>query len=397
MTRSWIESVSATRDASRLTAQIGDKAAMVVTVQNTGKLPVPWLLWEDSVPSAALVQRPPRIAINGKRHGILQLSGKGQKSLLYQVTFLMRGYYQFGPLLLESGDLFGLHRRFRVVTEPHFVLVLPQVVPLDGYSLTSQRPIGEVTLTHRLFEDPTRIAGVRQYAAGDPLNRVHWRATARTGILHSKVYEASCIAGATIVLDFHVESYVLRSEPACSELAITAAASLANAVSQMGQQVGFLTNGRDAADRIRAEGWKHDFFTREAAQEKVEMHDVNDRLQPVVVDTRRGADQLMQILETLARVELSDGLTFSQLIFECGSRLPRDATVVAILADVSLETALALGSLRRRGFAVTAVLVIFDDDHYPDCFGRLLAEGVDVRRVENLAAISSFCAEQAVR
>ena len=81
------------------------------------------------------------------------------------------------------GDLFGLHRRFRLETKPHFVLVFPQVVPLRGYDLASRRPIGEVRLTHRLFEDPTRIAGVREYQQGDPLNRIHWRATARTGTL----------------------------------------------------------------------------------------------------------------------------------------------------------------------------------------------------------------------
>ena len=43
----------------------------------------------------------------------------------------------------------------------------------------------------------------------------------------------------------------------------------------------------------------------------------------------------MRILETLARVELTDGLTLAQLITETGSRLPRDATVVADSDSVS--------------------------------------------------------------
>jgi len=73
----------------------------------------------------------------------------------------MRGYYQLGPLLLETGDVFGLHRRFRVATEPHFALVLPKVLPLQGYNLASRRPIGEIRVVHRLFEDPTRLASIR--------------------------------------------------------------------------------------------------------------------------------------------------------------------------------------------------------------------------------------------
>ena len=53
-------------------------------------------------------------------------------------------------------------------------------------------------------------------------------------------------------------SYPAKDEPYRSELAITAAASMANAVYEMGQQIGLVTNGRDAADRIRQEGWDYD-------------------------------------------------------------------------------------------------------------------------------------------
>jgi len=396
LAREWIENITALRECSGLTAQVGEKVAVAVTIKNTGKLPVPWLIVEDSVPKEALLQRPPRISLDGRRMNIMQLAPGGQKLLLYQVNFLMRGYYQLGPLLLESGDLFGLHRRFRVETKPHFVLVFPKVVPLEGYDLASRRPIGEVRLTHRLFEDPTRISGIRGYQPGDPLNRVHWRATARTGVLHCKMYEPSCVAGMTLLLDFHKAGFPALGEPHRSELAVTAAASLANAVYQMGQQIGFITNGRDAADRIRQEGIRHEFRTRSLALDTVEMEGRNDRLRPVVVETRRGPEQLMRILEALARVELTDGLSFSQLAVEVTSRLPRDATVVAILGDAPAETAIALGHLRRRGYAVTAVLVLLEEEHDYGCIGRLLAEGVAVRRIESEAAIAGLCSEQLV-
>ncbi len=398
LAREWVERITAERECSRLTAQIGDKVAVVVQIRNSGKLPVPWLIVEDSVPKDALEQRPPRIALDGKRVNILQLGAKAEKSLLYQVTFLMRGFYQIGPVLLESGDLFGLHRRFRLETKPHFVLVFPQVMPLQGYDLASRRPIGEVRLTHRLFEDPTRIAGVREYQQGDPLNRIHWRATARTGTLHCKIYEPSCIAGITLLLDFHKEVYTVRREPHRSELAITAAASLASAVYQMGQQIGLVTNGRDAADRIQQEGYRHEFRTRSLALDTAKMRDRSDRLRPVVVETRRGPEQLVRILEALARLELTEVLTFPQLVIEATSRLPRDATVVAILPCVPAAASIALGSLKRRGYAVTVILVTYEDDEdAPASMGRLIAEGIDVRRVDSEAAIASVCADQAVR
>ena len=207
LARTWINNLKATRECNRSEAEVGQTIAFTVTVKNRGQLPIAWVLIEDMLPRGAITTRPPRIVVKGHRLAVAMLGSRGRKTLNYQLHFVRRGYYQVGPLVLETGDLFGLHRRFRIVTEPVYIMVYPRVVPLPGYDIASRRPIGEIRLTHRLFEDPTRIAGVRHYQPGDPLNRVNWAATARTGVLHSKVYDASTIAGATIVLDFHQGSY----------------------------------------------------------------------------------------------------------------------------------------------------------------------------------------------
>jgi len=207
--------------------------------------------------------------------------------------------------------------------------------------------------------------------------------------------------GATILLDFHKDSHALMNTAAyTSELAVTAAASLANAVYQTGQQVGFITNGRDAADRIKEEGWRHEFLTRDAARNQLSQISASDRLRPVVVETRRGAEQLMRILESLARVELTDGLTFPQLIEEVAANLSRDATVIAIIRDAPPELAIALGSLRRRGFNVSAVVILSEEENLPDWATppiwaeRLLAEGVEFRHISDESGIAELCAQQ---
>ena len=205
--RTWTNELEASRFCGRDVLEIGGSADVSVEVINQGRLSVPWLIVEDSLPRDALVQVPRHLKADGPRLKLTRLAPGETTSLQYQVTFLMRGYYQIGPLLLETGDVFGLHRRFRVATEPHFAMVLPKVRPLEGYNLASRRPIGEIRVVHRLFEDPTRLAGIRPYQPGDPLNRIHWRATARTGQLHSRIYENSRVAGATFLLDFHGQSY----------------------------------------------------------------------------------------------------------------------------------------------------------------------------------------------
>ena len=397
LARHWVQNLTALRECNRYSADIGDTVAVVLTLRNKSWLPVAWALVEDLLPLRALNYQPPSLQVQGRRTQLTMVGSRGRHTLLYQLKCNRRGYHQVGPLVVETGDLFGLHRRYRVLTTPHFLLVYPQVVPLEGFELASRRPIGEVRITHRLYEDPTRIAGVRRYEAGDPLNRIHWRATARTGQFHSKIYEPSCIVGATVVLDFHQAAFDPHQEPYRSELAVTAAASLANAVYEMDQQIGLVTNGRDAADRIRQEGWDYDLRSRKAARQAAAMRESSDRLQPLVVPTRRGPEQLLRILETLARVELTDGLSFAQLLDETASRLPRDATVVALLGAPSVETAVALGGLRQHGFAVTAIINVYDDLEFEQASGRLAAEGIEARHLKSVEALPTLCRQYVLR
>jgi uncharacterized repeat protein (TIGR01451 family) len=383
LAKDWLGRITATREVDRVEAEVGDVVNVRVKISNNGGIPVPWMLLEDLLPPSAVRQRPPRLTLDGRRFKLGVLRGHKEMVLKYKIECAMRGYYQIGPLLMESGDLFGLHRRHRVETEPVYLTVYPKVVTLTGYDVASRRPIGDVRLTHRLYEDPTRISGVRPYETGDPMNRVHWRATARTGMLHSKTYEPTTLAGASILLDFHVGAWPRRGEPMRSELAVTTAVSIANAVSVLGQQVGLATNARDAADRLRVKKkGSLQFETRSAARNEVEEIGDNDRLKPLQVPTRRGVEQFERIREMLARVELSDGLAFPQFVLEIMPRLPRDATVIAILGEVTVEVAVSLSNLLRQGFAVSVVLITLDHEKIEKAYGYLLSQGLrDLRHL----------------
>ncbi|HIG27721.1 MAG TPA: DUF58 domain-containing protein [Verrucomicrobiales bacterium] len=393
----WIRCVSAVRSCDREKVEINNTIEITVTLRNEGNLPIIWLLVEDLLPHDALAHRPPRLEVNGRRMAITYLGAGHEKEIRYRLGFKQRGYYQIGPMVIETGDLFGLHRRFRVVSDPRFILVLPKITTMQGYDLMSRRPVGEVRVTHRLFEDPTRINGIRRYSMGDPMNRIHWHATARTGTLHSKVFEPSSVVGLTLLFDFHVNGYPGSFAEFHSELAVSLAVSLAYSVQTMGQPLGFISNGRDAVDRIAVNDREIDYRNRTTAFRQASMRTSSERLRPVTIETRRGSAQFTRVREMLGRLELTDGMEFHQLVGEVISQMPRDASVAAIVSSVSTKSALALSELKRVGFAVICFVVTGEETVFSDSARKLIAEGIETRWLENEEGIPEICSSQMMR
>ncbi|MEY4567715.1 MAG: hypothetical protein RLY14_2685 [Planctomycetota bacterium] len=387
----WIRDAIASRKLSRSEIEIGETVEVTIELNNEGRVWIPWLLVEEVLPKSAIFGPPPSLLIEGHRVMLTKLRGGETKKIVYRAKALRRGYFQLGPVVLETGDFLGLYRRFRVASEPLFLLVLPKVIPILGYNIASRRPVGEVKVTYRLFEDPTLMAGIRRYQLGDPIRRIHWGATAKTGHLQSKVYQPTSVAGATLVVDMHRASNPDRHEPIRTDLAVTAAASLCHLLFQMQQPFGLISNGRDAADRIRLDGWESDLRTRDTALQSAAMEEKSDRLRPVVVPPQRGVENFNQVLRTLARLERTDGLRLPELLAETQSRIPRDTSVVVLLQELDERSALALGMLRQQGYAVSAIINSYEDEAFASTAGMLVAQRISVYRLKDEAAISQLC------
>jgi uncharacterized protein (DUF58 family) len=402
----WTEALHATRtmsrgrvEAGKLEAgkheageiEVGERVQIQLRLDNRDTWSILWVLVDDVLPPQALVGPPPALKVDGGRIRICSVPAKSSRVLSYAVTALRRGYYQIGPTIAETGDLLGLHRRFRALDTTDYLLVLPKLIPLAGYDIASRRPIGEVNVTYRLLEDPTMIAGIRQYQNGDPLRSVHWRATARTGQLQCKQYQPTSVAGATLVLDLHERSNPDRHEPIRSDLAVTAAASICHTLMLMQQQFGLLSNGRDAADRVTTENRQREYETLERAQRSVVMRGKSDRLRPVVIPTARGPAHFQHVRKTLARLERTDGMLLEELLIESQSRLSRDASVMVILQEVDESAALALGMLRRQGYAVSAIVNNYENEAFTTASARLMTQHIAVYHLLSEDSIPEIC------
>jgi uncharacterized protein (DUF58 family) len=115
--------------------------------------------------------------------------------------------------------------------------VAPRALPIDMPQL------GRGVLGRALLESSRRLGpgdfhGLRQYAAGDELRSIHWRASARTGDLLVKEFSVEGLNRCTVVFDASLGAHGTR---ASFERGVTAAASLVHAAMRAGLNTRFVT------------------------------------------------------------------------------------------------------------------------------------------------------------
>jgi uncharacterized protein (DUF58 family) len=99
---------------------------------------------------------------------------------------LARGPIPARDWVLESSDPLGFFRFRRRGADGEIALVLPRFTSLT----VQQHPRElEASVSAPRAGAGTELFGVREYRAGDPLRRIHWRSSARLGTLVVREYE----------------------------------------------------------------------------------------------------------------------------------------------------------------------------------------------------------------
>lgn len=123
----------------------------------------------------------------------------------YTIIPQQRGLYLIGPLEIISTDPIGLFYSARRMPLTDEILVYPRPVPIAGWDWQGGGGYRfQVAASQARRGDGTEWHGTREYAAGDPLRRVDWRATARRNQWHVREFEASYLSELTIVLDLYL-------------------------------------------------------------------------------------------------------------------------------------------------------------------------------------------------
>ena len=306
---------------------------VTIEVTNPSWLPVLWLKLQESIP--------PALALDRNVQQVIGLGPYTTSAIHYRLQAHRRGLYRIGPLSVSSGDLLGLFADQRRQEEGGFLTVYPQIVPLKQVRLPSYSPAGAMRTNLPVYEDPSRIKTKRNYLSGDSLRRVDWKATAVTGRLQVKQYEPSIALETSIFLNLHAPEYPQRHRLDTTELAIIVAASLANWISQQKESVGLMTNGVDPFSQPDLQVDPHE-----------RSEDLFSSIQP-----GRGSDNLMSILDVLARVQPAETLPASQYLRRECTRLSWGTTLVLICGHMDEDLFETLFHLRRSGLNLVLLIV----------------------------------------
>jgi uncharacterized protein (DUF58 family) len=197
--------------------------------------------------------------------------------------------------------------------------------------MPSLYPIGETSSQQRIFEDPIRVMGVRDYSPHDSRRRIHWKASARHQNLQVKVFEPTTTL--KVALFLAVDSFKPQTGEAHSdedfELGISAAASIANhLIMEQRSAAGLFVNSCLA-----------------------------DSGQPARISPGSSVGQLVEILEALAKVTHLASGPFEDFVQTEQRSLVWGTTLLFILSSFSPSLTELLTGLRESGHKLLVVQV----------------------------------------
>ncbi|CAM4382310.1 DUF58 domain-containing protein [Saccharibacillus endophyticus] len=269
----------------------GEDLEMIEVIENDKRLPVAWLRLESEFPAAFRFRGQPSQKM--ELGSVYQTHTSGfalmPRRRVIRRHFLTcegRGIFQLSTVFMTSGDLFGFIEQARSENIKTPLIVYPALLDHARLPLSWHNWQGDLSVRRWIMEDPFLIEGSREYAAGDPMNRIDWKASARTGGLQVYKQGYSADPNVMIVLDIGKVVPGLQSGggEAEAEHAISLAATCATSLSASGVPVGFVHNA----------------------------HSLNERRIP----SGSGAVQRQLIMEAMAGIRLQQKNTLSDCLIE---------------------------------------------------------------------------------
>jgi uncharacterized protein (DUF58 family) len=343
LTRLGLADLEAGYAVSQLSGHVGDRLRVTYTLRNTGRLIKPWLEIHN-----------PTTLPGGLPGRALMLRGRQERSWLVRTPLVRRGHFRIEPLQIRTGDPFGFFEASASVGQGITLVVYPRIDALPMWRLPPANIEGAHAQPERTLQTTPLATTVRPYAPGDSMNRIHWRSTARTGEIQVKEFDLEQTADAWIFMDLEAANEAGEGDDSTTEVAVRAAASIADKALGENRAVGLTVN----AHRM------------------------------TVVPADRGARQRLKILQLLAAVEADGRTSLSEALVTGVNRLRRGMTAIIVTSSQDASFVRPLATLRSRG--ISAVVVLLDRAQFEPSPDEVAAEAQRQRTRAVRHALSEF-------
>jgi uncharacterized protein (DUF58 family) len=295
----------------------GEIATFFIVVRSRARMPRMFLRAQDHLPEWLRVVEPEPPFFNAAPHDATKIP--------YRVELLKRGAYKIEWMTVLSQDPLGIFAFARRIPVPSEILVYPVPQDIPDISLSGAERFGyrdlPIAATRGSGVDPD---GVRDYVPGDPLRRMHWKSTARTGKLNVIEFEESRAINVVMVMDLQQGTNVGEGKETTLEYLVRAAASIAQTAIRQGASVRLVTG--DTPDIADFAG--------------------------------RGSEHLYSVLTGLARVEAADPLPLSRRFVSRVGLLTPGTTLIVLTAALDEDLPGALAHYSATG---TQIAVFYAD------------------------------------
>ncbi|MFI2752462.1 DUF58 domain-containing protein [Cellulomonas sp. P22] len=190
--------------------RVGERAVGRLTVRNASR--------HRSLP--ARIELP--VGAGAAELALPSLAGGEEHDDVFAIPTSRRAVVVVGPVRSVRGDPLGLARRRLRWTEPVELFVHPRLVSLAGSSAGLLRDL-EGQSTRDLSDSDLSFHALRDYVAGDDRRYIHWRTTARRGVLMVKQFEDTRRTQTVVALSTDPRDYADADE---FEAAVSVVASL---------------------------------------------------------------------------------------------------------------------------------------------------------------------------
>ena len=227
----------------------GEAVSSLLTITNGKWLPAPWLEISRSLAGGLLCL--PGSPYRPRHDRLVCRMGwlAGWQEASWQVHWRAgsRGAYRAQPSFLRASDPSSFfYREVPLPDEEGELLVYPRLFTLPEVAPGWQQSLGDQRCVDFRFTDPLLVAGLRDYQPGDPLRRINWVASARTGFLKANIWEGSAQVRSLVCLEtasLTASAWDAATGDLAFELLVSAAASMICQLAGRSGEVGFLSDG----------------------------------------------------------------------------------------------------------------------------------------------------------